>query len=177
MRKLIYYVAQSLDGFIAHADGSWDGFVPEGEHVTDFLASFSWFDTVLMGRKTYEVGLSQGVTSPYPSMDQYVFSRTMESSPDPKVTLVSNGAVPLVQNLKEKSGKGIWVCGGAQLASDLYRSGLIDEIIIKLNPVLLGSGISLFADVVPQTALALTQHKVYDSGVILLHYDVVKGNS
>jgi dihydrofolate reductase len=66
MRALRYYLACTADGFIAHADGSFDGFLLEGEHVADFLESYKWFDTVLMGRKTYEVGLREGKTNPYP---------------------------------------------------------------------------------------------------------------
>ena len=68
MRTLKYYVACSIDGFIAHGDGSFDGFVPEGEHVAAFFESYKWFDTVLMGRKTYEVGLKEGKTNPYPML-------------------------------------------------------------------------------------------------------------
>ncbi|MEG4202061.1 hypothetical protein [Microcoleus sp. Pol12A5] len=100
MRKLKYYVACTVDGFIAREDGSFDCFPMEGEHFTDLFDSFpetipahlqealgipaenKQFDAVLMGRKTYEVGLDVGVTNPYPSLKQYVFSRTMEASPD-----------------------------------------------------------------------------------------------
>ncbi len=170
MRKLKYYVACTLDGFIAHPDGSFEGFPWDDEVVADFFASYDWFDTVLMGRKTYEVGLAAGKTNPYPTLDSFVFSRSMLQNPDPEVTLVSENAVKVVQALKEKPGKPIWLCGGADLASTLFKAGLIDELIIKLNPVLFGAGIPLFAEPTPLTALELTEHKVYGIGTVLLHY-------
>ncbi len=173
MRKLKYYVAVSVDNFIAHEDGSWDGFLAEGEHVTDYLESLkTWFDVVLMGRKTYEVGLKLGVTNPYPYLKQYVFSRTMKESPDENVQLVSENIVELVRELKNETGKDIYLCGGADLATTLFAENLIDEIILKLSPVLLGSGIPLFCAVIKQTDLELTDSHIYGNGVVLLHYRV-----
>src|SRR5690606_28939875 len=103
------------------------------------------FDTVLMGRKTYEVGSTAGFTNPYPTLKQYVFSRSMPESPDPQVQLVRERAPETVGHLKEAQGKDIWLCGGAELASTLMEAGLIDCLIIKLNPVVFGAGIPLFA--------------------------------
>ena len=172
MRRLQYYVASTIDGFIAREDGSFDGFLAEGEHVADFLQSYDWFDTVLMGRKTYEVGLRLGVTNPYPAMRQYVFSRTMKESPDHNVGIVSENGVELVRGLKQETGKDIWLCGGANLAATLFAERLIDDIILKLNPLLLGSGIPLFSGVVPPADLELARSKIYRNGVVLLHYRV-----
>jgi hypothetical protein len=115
MRKLIYYVACSVDRFIAHSDGTHEGFLMEGEHFVDLIANFpetfpaqfrdvlgisgenKCFDTVLMGRRTYEVGLKEGVTNPYPQMQQYVFSRTLPASIERNIELISTaiGAVGL----------------------------------------------------------------------------------
>lgn len=172
MRKLKYYVALTVDGFIAHQDGTFDGFLAEGEHVSDFLASYSWFDTVLMGRKTYQVGLDVGVTNPYPALRQFVFSRSLEKSPDANVTLVSDGIVGLIRDLKKEDGKDIWLCGGSEIAAQLFAEKLIDEIVVKLNPVVFGAGISLFSSRVATTQLELLSHKVYDNGVLLLVYRV-----
>ena len=173
MRKLKYYVACSVDGFIAHKDDTWDGFLPEGEQVTDYLESLkNWFDVVLMGRKTYEVGLKLGVTNPYPYLKQYVFSRTMKESPDKNVELVSDNIIELVKQLKNETGKDVYLCGGADLATTLLGENLIDEIIMKVNPFLMGSGIPLFARVIKQTALELTDSKIYENGVVLLYYHV-----
>jgi dihydrofolate reductase len=106
LRDLTYYVASSLDGFIAREDGSFDFFPAEGDHLADYVARFPEtlpghlraalgvtagnrsFDAVLMGRRTYEVGLKIGLTSPYGHLAQYLFSRTMAASPDPSVELL-----------------------------------------------------------------------------------------
>jgi len=172
-RKLKYHVACTVDGFIAHADHTIDGFVAEGEHVTDYLASLkSDYEVVLMGRRTYEFGFQYGVTNPYPWMRQYVLSRTMKESPEPQVTLVTENIIDFVRELKNETGKDIYLCGGAALAATLFAEGLIDEIILKLNPVLFGSGLPLFSQVIKQTALELVGSKVYGNGVLLLQYRV-----
>jgi len=188
MRKLIYYVACTVDGFIAREDGSFDCFLMEGEHFADLLESFpetipghlrdalevsaanKLFDAVLMGRATYEVGLKIGVTNPYPQMEQYVFSRTMEESPDENVTLIKGDAVAAVRELKKHTGKDIWLCGGGELAATLFPE--IDELILKMNPVLLGTGIPLFSGTVGQNVLEPAESKSYHNGFMLLRYGV-----
>lgn len=190
MRELIYYVAVTLDGFIAHPDGSFDKFPWDNDYGADLAQTFPetlpaharpaehrslenrWFDTVLMGRNTYEVGLKVGIGSPYPTLRQYVFSRNYTESPDPQVTLVSGDAVEAVQALKQEDGKAIWLCGGSVLATTLLTAGLIDRLILKLNPVVFGSGIPLFAPVVTQVLTELTDLKRYPSGHMILYYNL-----
>lgn len=190
MRELVYYVACSVDGFIAHTDGSHSGFSQEPEYLNALFATFpetvpthfrealgieaenQWFDTVLMGRKTYEVGLKEGVTSPYAHMKQYLFSRTLMESPDEAVELVSANAAARVAALKHEPGKGIWLCGGGNLATELFAHNLIDRLILKLNPFLMGSGIPLFSQAIQQTALELVSSQAYENGALLLHYRV-----
>jgi dihydrofolate reductase len=174
MRKLKYHVASTLDGFIAHEDHTVDGFVAEGEHATDYLASLkSDYDIVLMGRRTYEFGFQYGVTNPYPWLKQYVFSGSMESSPDINVELISGDVVEFTRNLKQQTGKDIYLCGGANLAGTLLAAKLVDEIIIKLNPVVFGTGLPLFSGSIKQTALQLLESKIYDNSVVLLRYQIV----
>jgi dihydrofolate reductase len=189
MRKLIYFVACTIDRFIAREDGSFDyAFLMEGEHITDQIESFpetipapmreaagitgsnQWFDAVLMGRRTYEVGLKAGLTNPYPHLKQYVFSHSLGVSPDAAVELVSGDPLEKVRELKQGSEKAIWLCGGGELAAALFPE--IDELILKVHPVLLGTGIPLFAGVIKQTALELTDHRIYNTGVMRLHYRV-----
>ncbi|MBE9061590.1 dihydrofolate reductase family protein [cf. Phormidesmis sp. LEGE 11477] len=191
MRQLTYYVACSVDGFIAHKDGSHDGFSQDGDYLSEIFTVFpetvpshlrsalniqgenKWFDTVLMGRKTYEIGLKEGVSSPYSHMTQYLFSRSMKESPDENVRLVSHNAADQVAALKKEPGKGIWLCGGAALATTLFAANLIDQLILKINPFLMGAGIPLFSGTVQQTALELSDKTVYKNGVILLYYNVI----
>lgn len=173
MRKLKYYVASTVDGFIGHEDGSINGFLDQGRHVADYLESLkTQFGVALMGRKTYEFGFQFGVTNPYPWMKQYVFSRTMKESPDANVTLVSENIPELVRELKSESGNDIYLCGGAELATTLFEEKLIDEVVLKLNPVLFGSGIPLLSRSSRLIDLELTGSKIYENGVLLLNYSV-----
>lgn len=188
MAKLIYLVACTVDRFIARKDGSFDFFLMEGEHVADLLSAFpetipghlrgtlgitadnQHFDSVLMGRRTYEVGVKEGITNPYPHMSQYLFSRTLQQSPNPAVELVSSDPVTFVQKLKQQLGKDIWLCGGGNLATVLFPA--IDEMILKVHPFLLGSGIPLFSETIPRTSLQVTDSKIYKNSFMLLNYQV-----
>jgi dihydrofolate reductase len=188
MRELKYYIACTVDRYIARKDDSYDFFLMEGEQVAYLIETFpetipahfrnelgisaenKCFDTVLMGRKTYEVGLKEGFTNPYPHMKQYVFSRTLKKSPDINVELVSDNPVELVKELKQQPGKDIWLCGGGNLATILFSE--INEIILKVHPILLGLGIPLFSGTIKQTPLKLTDSKIYSNGFMLLHYRI-----
>ncbi|PTL81862.1 dihydrofolate reductase [Vitiosangium sp. GDMCC 1.1324] len=192
MRNLKYHVAATLDGFIAREDDSVDCFPMNlsPEHIMDYLNSLaSEYDTVLMGRGTYEPGLKVGVTDPYPSLETYVFSRTMKESPDPRVHLVREDAVGFVRELKTRPGKqtdmstviraakmtvpkDIYLAGGGPLAKSLFDAGLIDEVIVKLNPVLIGSGKTLAPQLPRQVELELISTKAYRNGIVLLQYAV-----
>lgn len=190
LRELVYYVASTLDGFIAQADGAFDRFPWDDEYVAYLSATFPetfpvhlradeairennrWFDAVLMGRKTYEVGLREGISSPYPTLDQFVFSRSLQSVADESVELVGSDAAAKVKALKQDEGLAIWLCGGAVLAGSLLKVGLIDRLILKLNPVIFGTGIPLFADVANTPRVALDEQKAFASGHFILHYSV-----
>lgn len=175
MTDLTYHVAASLDGCIAHPDGSADGFSWDEAVAADFFADLGRFGTVVMGRKTYEVGLREGKTSPYPSMRQVVFSRTMDS-PDPAVEVVRNDPAGFVGALKREADAPIWLCGGGEIAGALLDAGLVDHVIVKLNPVVFGSGIPLFGSAIDPTALALTETKAYACGVVRLDYEVARSD-
>lgn len=173
MSEIIYYVASTLDGYIAHADGSFDGFAWDDEVVSDFVADQKQFGTVLMGRKTYEVGLKEGKTSPYPDMRQIVFSKSMPQSPDPAVELIAANLVEFVTDLKFQSERPIWLCGGSDIATQLLNAALVDKIIIKLNPVVFGSGIPLFGSIPKHVSLKLVGQKSYRCGIVFNSYEIV----
>jgi dihydrofolate reductase len=190
VRDIIYYVAASLDGFIAREDGSFDAFPFDAGYFAHLVEEFPetfpapyreqmgntaenrHFDAVLMGRSTYEVGLRGGLTSPYPSLDQYVVSTSMRESPDPAVTLISAAVESRIGELRAQPGRAIWLCGGGTLASTLLAAGLLTGLIIKLNPVVLGTGIPLFSGALDPARLTLTHHRALPSGHVLLHYRV-----
>ncbi len=186
MRKLVYYVACSLDGFIAREDGSLGDFGFEGEHVEDILRLFpetipthlrehfgvsaenQRFDTVLMGRRTYEVGLEQGVVSPYQHLKQIVFSATLDDSANSGVRFVRSDAPGVVRAIKREEGRDIWLCGGGELASSLFSE--IDELIIKSNPFLMGRGKRLFEREIHAGELSLISRSDYPNGFSLQHF-------
>ena len=175
MRNLIYHVAVSIDGYIARADGSIDGFLMEGPHGDEYLEQLKSYDTVIMGRKTYEFGYAYGLKpglAPYPHMRNFVVSSSLEFEGDfdQRLTIVYEDASGLVAELKEEGGSDIYLCGGGVLAGDLLKAGLIDKLVLKVNPVVFGSGIPLFQDVAEPVALELEASKTYDNGVFLNTY-------
>ncbi len=187
-RKLVYYVACTVDGFIARKDGSFDWALPTGDHFADLIERFPEtfpahirpalgvagharrFDAVLMGRRTYEVGLNEGITSPYAPLQQFVVSRSLPDTPISAVHLHRGTALELVQRLKSEMGKDIWLCGGGKLAAGVFTE--IDELILKINPVLIGSGIPLFDGVAGTRVTTLVEHRVYSNGFVLARYDL-----
>ncbi|NTX56495.1 dihydrofolate reductase [Myxococcus sp. CA051A] len=171
-RKLAYHVATTLDGFIAREDDSFDCFANEGDHVTEYLATLRTYGAVVMGRRTYDIGLKFNVTDPYPYLETYVVSRTMKESPNPRVHLISDDVVGAVRALKAQEGKDIYLAGGGALATQLLTAGLVDEVLIKLNPVLLGAGIHLVSRLGSHIPLELLSTKVYRTGVVLLQYAI-----
>jgi dihydrofolate reductase len=173
MRKVIYHVASTVDGFIGHEDHGVDGFIQDGEHTNDYLKALkNDYDLVFMGRNTYDFGVRLGVTNPYPWMKQYVFSSSLDQNPNEHVELVSGDPRELVQNLKDQAGKDLYLCGGGDLAARFLNAGLLDEIVLKLNPVLFGTGIPLFRQISKPVRLELKNTRVYSSGVILIRYAV-----
>ncbi|WP_128546611.1 dihydrofolate reductase family protein [Larkinella soli] len=178
MRKIVYHVASTLDGYIGNEDGSVDkGFVPEGEHVTEYLESLKSYDTVIMGKATYEFGYQYGMQPgqpPYPWMKHYIFSKTLhfETPPDERVEIIDRDELAFLRQLKAGEGTDIYLCGGGAFAAFLLENELIDQLIVKLNPALLGSGIRLFGTSKKYVDLTLLDSKPYDTGVLLLTYQI-----
>lgn len=172
MSSLTYHVGISLDGFIAHPDHRVDGFLMTGPHVDDFVASFADHDTVVMGRRTYEMGLAHGVTSPFPMLRQVVVSSTLGQSPDPAVEVMAGDGLATLRAAVAASQRGVWLCGGGALAGAALAAGLIDRVIVKLYPVVFGAGVPMFGGVATQRALVLRDERTYANGVRRLRYDV-----
>ncbi|MGH9930547.1 MAG: dihydrofolate reductase family protein [Pyrinomonadaceae bacterium] len=176
MRKVTFGGANSLDNYIARKDDAVD-WLMWGKEAASIMADF-WktIDTVVMGRKTYEVALRMGVGGgAYPGVKNYVFSRTMKESARKKVKnleFISENAAEFVRNLKSQKGKDICVMGGGLLAKSLFEADLIDEIGFNIHPVLLGSGIPLFHEMNHQIDLELIDCKPLKNGTVMVSYRV-----
>ncbi|AKG20781.1 dihydrofolate reductase family protein [Calothrix sp. 336/3] len=173
MRKIVYHVATTVDNYIAHTDGSIDGFLQSGAMVDEYLASLSRYDTVFMGRKTYEFGYKYGLQPGQPAygnMKHYIFSQTLNFPNNEQVEIVKEKELEVINILKQQEGKDIYLCGGGIFAGFLLDNCLIDEMILKVNPIIFGCGIKLFGDSQKSVSLCLVDSKPYEDGGILLTY-------
>lgn len=171
-RRIILYVAVSADGFIARPDGdvAWlDRPRTAGDY--GMAAFYKTIDTVLMGRKTYEVGLKFGQKA-YAGKKNYVFSRTLRPTARAKVQIVSGDVGELAWKLRSEEGKHVWLVGGAELAAAFLDVGQLDELIIHVIPTLIGDGIPLIQPRHRSVELTLLSTRTYRDGVVRLHYAV-----
>jgi len=171
MRRVRYQVAMSLDGYIAGPKGEAD-WIPMDPDI-DFAALFSEFDTLVMGRRTYEAMAGQGGGGSFPGMKVVVVSRTLEADRHPKVRIVSANLARAVEAIRKERGKDVWLFGGGDLFRSLLQLGLVDTVEVAVLPVLLGGGIPLLPSKASRTSLRLTSHRVYaKTGTVLLKYEV-----
>jgi dihydrofolate reductase len=174
MRKVTFGGANSLDNYIAREDDAVDWLMWSKEAMSVMTEFWKTIDTVVMGRRTYEVALrySKGRSNPYPGIKSYVFSRTLERSPDESVEIINTDAADFVRELKTGEGKDICVMGGGLLANSLFEADLIDEVGFNIHPVLLGRGIPLFHEMNRQIELELLDCKPFKNGCVYLLYGV-----
>lgn len=172
MRKVTFGGASSLDNFIAREDGAVDWLTWSDEAQSVTADYWKTIDTIVMGRKTYEVALTHSKGgNPYSGLKSYVFSRTLKECPD-GIEIISDDAAPFVRELKAGEGKDICVMGGGELARSLFEANLIDEIGFNIHPVLLGQGIPLFHEMTRQIDLELLDCKPFKNGCVLVTYRV-----
>jgi dihydrofolate reductase len=190
LRKLTYFIACSIDGFIGDpgGDATYMYSFAEGEFL-EFLTTeypetvFTQgrralgiddrpnrrFDTIIQGRASYDLSLKDGVTSPYAHLRQYVASRTLRESPDPHVEIVADDLVGAVRRLKAEEGElGIYLCGGSVLAGELLDE--IDELVIKTYPVVQGSGMPMFGSGFAVTDFQLDDVRAFRNGTLVRTY-------
>ncbi|MFN8355342.1 MAG: dihydrofolate reductase family protein [Spirosomataceae bacterium] len=176
-RKVVLYIAMSLDGYIADTQGSI-GFLsrvetPDEDYgYREFVTSV---DTLIWGRKTYDTLLSFGIDFPYPDKKCYVWSQS-RTGQDANVTYYNGHLVDLINELKQSPGEDIYCDGGAELVTELLRYQLIDRLIISVVPHLVGSGTRLFKEGRPEQNIQLTHSKVYPSGLVQLCYEAVRSS-
>jgi len=170
MRRVLYRVAVSVDGYIASPRGEVDWIVPDP--AIDFTKVYESVDTVLLGRRTYELTRQPGAP-PWPKGWQiYVFSRTLTPEQHAGVTVVSADAGPRVAALRAGSGREIWLFGGGSLFRSLLTARQVDIVEVVVSPVLLGGGISLLEAGAPLTRLSLLHSQAYPSGLLSVRYQV-----
>jgi dihydrofolate reductase len=160
----------SLDGYIAGPLGESDWIVMDPD--LDFNALFAAFDTILLGRKTYEATRQPGSEETMPGMQSYVFSRTLRPDDCPGV-IVSDSPKDTINDLMSKAGKDIWLFGGGSLFRSLMELGLVNSVEVAIIPVLLGSGVPLLPPPANLARLKLMHHQVYEkTGTVRLEYSV-----
>lgn len=190
MRKLTYFIACSIDGFIGDPGGDASAMYPfVDEEFLQFLKTEypetintpgrralgldelpnKRFDTIVQGRASYDLALKEGITSPYAHLRQFVASRTLTESPDPDVEIIAEDLAGRVRELKaEESAYDIWLCGGARTAGEL--AGEIDELVIKTYPIVLGTGMPMFAAGFPVLQFTLESARTFGNGAVVRTY-------
>lgn len=170
MRRVHYSVAMSLDGYVAGPNGEADWIVMDPE--IDFGAMMSQFDTILLGRRTYQASRSLGGSAGMPGVTAYVISTTLTQEDCPGAILMNDPQAALSE-IRQASGKDIWLFGGGSLFRSLLGLGLVDVISVAVIPVLLGGGIPLLPPTAERAKLELTAHRVYrNTGTVSLEYAV-----
>ncbi|KMS73718.1 deaminase [Streptomyces viridochromogenes] len=190
MRKLTYFIACSIDGFIG--DPSGDGsamlaFVDE-EYLAFLKSEYpetlpthgrrafgledlenKGFDTIIQGRGSYDLALKEGITSPYAHLREYVASRTLTESPDPSVEIIGDDLVAKVRELKAEDGDlGIYLCGGSQIAGELIDE--IDELVVKTYPIVYGTGMPMFGSDFAVSEFTLGEVRTFGNGAVVRTY-------
>ncbi|PUB11732.1 dihydrofolate reductase family protein [Paenisporosarcina sp. OV554] len=173
-RKLVLFIATSLDGYIATKNESLDWlFKVEGEGDNGYSEFYETVDTILMGRRTYDWIMNQETEDfPYRNKECYVFSRSVNED-NKDVKFVNENIVDFTNQLKNKDGKNIWIVGGGELLHSFVKEKLVDELILTVAPTLIGTGISLFKEDNYQLDLSLKGIRHFNQ-FVELHYEVKK---
>lgn len=169
MPRIRYQVAMSLDGYIAGPKGEADWITMDPD--IDFDALFAQFDTFIMGRRTFEVA-GAGGSCASSGARTFVFSRTLRPEDHPAVTICPEVSAATVATIRAQAVKDIWLFGGGTLFRSFLDAGLVDTVEVAVMPVLLGGGVPLLPSPAREAKLALTGHRIYNSGIVLLEYRV-----
>lgn len=191
MRNLTYYISLSIDGFIAGPDDEVDFFAGSDEYMRWMVADYgdalptharaqlgisdaplTRFDTIVMGRRTYQPALDLGITSPYAHLRQFVASRDLAQL-DPAVTMIASDPIAAVRALKrEDSPLDIYLAGGGVHAGQLLDE--IDQLVIKRYPVVAGAGRAAFGPEFEPAFFALDEMRSFEGGNVVEWYSKVR---
>jgi dihydrofolate reductase len=169
VRKVVLFIAISLDGFIAGPNDEIDWLFDDGDY--GYKAFYETVDTIVMGRRTYDMALKFGEW-PYRGKETLVFSRQQRENTE-DVSFVSGDVQTLGAVLKSRDGGTIWLVGGGDLNTQFFRAHFVDEIVISIHPIILGSGIPLLSQEVMRVPLELVKHHIFDNGLVQLHFEVL----
>lgn len=174
-RKVVLYIAQSLDGYIAreNSDISWLSIVERDNEDYGYDKFIKTIDTVIMGRKTYEKVLTFGVDFPHKGRTCYVLSKTLNGTAE-NVQFFNGNIVDLITKIKTQKGKDIFIDGGSETVREFRDKDLIDEYVISIIPIFLGKGIRLFSETDTENNLRLVKCESFNSGLVQLRYEKVK---
>ncbi|BAT54780.1 bifunctional deaminase-reductase-like protein [Nostoc sp. NIES-3756] len=170
MRKIILFIASSLDGYIARESGEIDWLFTDQDYgYTEF---YDQVDTLIMGNKTYQQVLSFG-EYPYKDKEVFVFSKTESGKADNNAKFVNSDWLNFIKTLRQSQGGDVWLVGGAQLIHFFLQHHFIDELILSIHPIILGSGIPLIiSDSNLGTKLELKNVKSFDTGLVQIFYSI-----
>lgn len=175
MKQLIYYVAVSLDGYIAGPNEDISSFILQGPGVEHYQNDLQQFKSVIMGRRTYEFGYQYGLPPgqpAYPNMEHYIFSNSLQLAQKADSVHVKPIEASIVKLLKEEAASDIYLCGGGVFAGWLLQEGLIDQVKLKVNPIVLGTGTPLFGNKSAENALQLKESLKFSDGMFINTYQV-----
>lgn len=175
MRKIVLYIATSLNGYIAKADGSvdWLENIPNPKNDDyGFQQFYDSIDTTIQGNNTYKQIVAWGIDFPYQAKTNYVVTRDKDAQDNKNVNFIRSDHIDFIRKLKRKSGKNIWLIGGGKVNSFLLNNGLIDEVHQFLMPIIIEDGIKLFESINDDIDLNIIDTKIYKAGVIRYRYKV-----
>ncbi len=175
MPKIVYYVASSLDGYIAGPNEDISLFVGEGDGVTQYLNDLKEFETVIMGRNTYEFGYKFGLRPgqpAYPHMSHHIFSNSLHFEEQHPQVHIEIPSLERVKEIRDHSPTDVYLCGGGLFAGWLLDHGLVDRLKLKINPIILGRGIPLFGGSKTSMGFELKDSTRYENGLQIATYDL-----
>ncbi len=175
MKKIVYYVATSVNGYISGTNEDISLFIQQGESINKYFEDLKSYKTVIMGRKTYEFGYKYGLPKgqpAYSSMKNYVFSESLNLDNCHSDLVIQQATFDNIMTLKSTSETDIYLCGGGEFAGWLFDNELIDIIKLKLNPIVLNEGVSLFESIKKSKRMKLIDNQTFSDGMLILTYEL-----
>lgn len=173
MRKVKLFIASSLDCYIAREDGGIDWLYTDADY--GYAKFYDSIDTIIVGRKSYDQSLTFDIY-PYKGKKVYVFTRkkVRKNNNEQDIEYIDTNIQDFVTSLTQSIGKDIWLLGGGEIVSVLLNAGLVDEIILSIHPIILGTGIPLLRNIQKEVNLKLENSLSFNSGLTQLCYKVLK---